>query len=404
MTLSPEHKLLRMIGAEPKRTKKIKMLKHFRKSTKIKNVIAYSIDPFKKYFIKKFPDNNKAKGQGVSVIDSSTWTLLDKLASRELTGIDAKEILFAHLRDLTSTEAELLCRIILHDLQIGVAAGTANTVWPGLIIERFVQKAEDYESDQLVLPSYAGLKLDGIRFDYKTKVFTSRSGHTISGLDHIREYIQAKGGGYWDGELIVPALAHDFDAASGYIRSGKTYKPLARAVVFDNLTIAKLKQNVRLNTLPRVFEKYDWTKGEDNAPATYLKHHLFHDEETILTYFSYVLNQGHEGLVVKHPRARYRAGRTYNWMKLKKGDSKEFRVADFYEGEGELTGTLGGITVDVAGVAVDVGSGFSREQRDLYWSDPDKYLIGKKATINFMEYTKNGSLRHPIFKTIRWDI
>ncbi len=238
-SLTPEHRLLVFIGGQPQRNKKKEMLEKFKASTKLKNIFLYSLDPFKKYFIKQFPAY--VQGDGTEVIGPETWEVLDKLASRKVSGSTAKAILFEYISRLTQSEAFLLKKIVLHKLNIGVAVGTVNLVWPNLIAERFVQKAEDYDSGQLVLPSYAGLKLDGIRADYKAGVFTTRSGHTLSGLDHIRDYIQSRGGGHWDGELLVPKLDASFDAVSGYLRSGKTAKPLARYVVFDNLSIASLK-------------------------------------------------------------------------------------------------------------------------------------------------------------------
>ena len=232
--LSPEHQLLILIGREAGRTQKLKMLNHYKNSKKLKNIFLYSLDPFKKYFIKEIPDT--VKGQGEGIIDEFTWSVLDRLSARTVTGADAKLLLFGHMRDLTSTEAMLLQKIVLHKLDIGVAFKTANQIWSKLIVDRFVQKAEDYDTDQLVLPSYAGLKVDGTRADYKDGVFTARSGHAITGLQRIHKDIVAKGGGHWDGELTVPKFGRDFDRASGYLRSNIDDKVDARYVVFDNLS------------------------------------------------------------------------------------------------------------------------------------------------------------------------
>ena len=48
---------------------------------------------------------------------------------------------------------------------------------------------------------------------------------------------------------------------------------------------------------------------------------------------------------------------------------------------------------------VNVGSGFSLEERQKYNTDPS-LIVGKKVTIKFFEKTET-SLRFPIFKGVR---
>lgn len=392
-----------MIGREPKSLQKIAMLKHFRRSKKLKNIFKYAVDPTIKYYIRKFPDD--VVGTGSGVIRDETWEILDKLNNREVTGKAAKDLLFTHMTTMTSGECGLLRRIVEKKLRVGVAAAMVNEAWPGLIPVREIQKAEDYLSYRAAWPCYGSLKLDGIRSDYNSGLFLSRGGYAITGLGHIHDsIISSAGGGYWDGELWVPAMWPDFDAMSGYLRSKSSHKPLARYVVFDNLSMKDEKQSIRLATLSSNFDKFLFNKKDSSAPATYLPHVLYKTPEAVQAAFAKVVNARHEGLMIKDPNAQYRAGRSYNWMKLKKGGDGEFEIVGVYEGEGHLTGTLGGIEIQTTPTHVTrVGSGFSDKRRAEIWNDPSK-VLGRLATISYMEKTKDGRLRHPVFKTIRWDI
>jgi ATP-dependent DNA ligase len=93
-------------------------------------------------------------------------------------------------------------------------------------------------------------------------------------------------------------------------------------------------------------------------------------------------------------------------MKLKKGESREFKIVDYFEGDPEngRVGTLGGVVVQVTPTTTSrVDKGFSDKLRDELWADPSK-MLGRLATIVFMEVSSKGKLRHSVFKNIRWDI
>jgi DNA ligase-1 len=77
----------------------------------------------------------------------------------------------------------------------------------------------------------------------------------------------------------------------------------------------------------------------------------------------------------------------------------DLEVIDLEEGSGRLVGTLGAILVRYkGGNVVRVGSGFSDEERALYWSQPD-LILHKVVEIKYFESTRNAdgqeSLRFP---------
>ena len=95
----------------------------------------------------------------------------------------------------------------------------------------------------------------------------------------------------------------------------------------------------------------------------------------------------------------YKFTRCWDIMKVKKFNSLDLEVVGMEEGSGRLAGTLGAIHVRYkGGNIVKVGSGFSDEERTLYWSQPD-LILHKIAEIKYFESTKNAdgqeSMRFP---------
>ena len=394
-SIEPEHQLLLLIASESKSSKKKAALMAYKGSSKLKNIFKYALDPFKKYYIKLMPGFSDA---GVEIIGPDTWRMLDDLASRRYTGADAKNRLFNHMGALKKSERILLKKIVKHKLSIGVAVKTVNQVWPGLISDKQVQKAEDWDPTKAIYPCYGSIKLDGIRADYHKGTFTTRSGHTVSNLGHIAEYLNSLGEfTKWDGELIVPD--RDFDTGSGIIRS-EGNKMAVHYAVFDMPGLPFISLRSRYGLLSSKLEKYH--PIATITPASYLYHKELHNEEQVFIFYNQCLAYGFEGVMIKNPNAYYTAGRDFNWMKLKKNFEAEYEIVDFYEGKGKYAGVLGGVIIDIDGKHVRVGGGFTDIGRIAMWRDHS--FLGRFATVTAMEKTKSGSLRHPIYKSIRWDI
>lgn len=82
-------------------------------------------------------------------------------------------------------------------------------------------------------------------------------------------------------------------------------------------------------------------------------------------------------------------------------------IIGYEEGSGRLAGTLGAFILDYQGNPVNVGSGFSDEQRVEFWKRRDE-LIGVLCEVKYKEIssdkkTKARSLQFPTFETLRTD-
>ena len=77
------------------------------------------------------------------------------------------------------------------------------------------------------------------------------------------------------------------------------------------------------------------------------------------------------------------------------------------EGSGRLAGTLGAFVLDYKGNEVNVGSGFSDEQRTAFWAAKDE-MPGRLCEVKYKEISNDKntgaeSLQFPVFISIRTD-
>jgi DNA ligase-1 len=117
---------------------------------------------------------------------------------------------------------------------------------------------------------------------------------------------------------------------------------------------------------------------------------------------------GYEGIMIKDPDAPYECKRTVAWLKLKPFIEVSLEVIDLEEGTGKNVGRLGAIVCsgvdDGKQITVNVGSGFSDDARNLFWSSSES-VRGRIAEVRADAITKNQdgtfSLRFPRFLRFR---
>lgn len=125
------------------------------------------------------------------------------------------------------------------------------------------------------------------------------------------------------------------------------------------------------------------------------------DDAYVQTAFRRMLDNAHEGAMVKDYSARWEAKRTYAWMKMKEEATADLKIVAFKEGAGKYEGTLGALVVKYKKALVPV-SGMTDKQRTEFWDNQDKYL-GKTIEVKYQKETSNGSLFHPVFVRLRDD-
>ena len=116
-----------------------------------------------------------------------------------------------------------------------------------------------------------------------------------------------------------------------------------------------------------------------------------------------VWENGGEGVILKRSNAVYSPEkRNSDLMKIKEELTLDLEVVGRIGGQGKYANTLGALKVrDKAGNIHKV-SGMTDEQRDLWYKDKEA-IVGKVVEVKAMKRLKDGSLREPRFKSIRFD-
>lgn len=129
--------VIEAIASTSSKNEKLATLKAHAGDEGLKRVLAYAYDPFKVYGMRQLPglpDNPRGDSSGLHFGDA-TWTLLDRLCDRTLTGQAAQDAVALEMVNLTPSSRELLGRIIRKDIRAGFSESTINKVWKGLIPE-----------------------------------------------------------------------------------------------------------------------------------------------------------------------------------------------------------------------------------------------------------------------------
>ncbi len=224
-----------------------------------------------------------------------------------------------------------------------------------------------------------------------------------------------------DGEVVVESDGKsDFQSLQSFQKTGKGK---LQYYVFDIMQLdghdtTQLPLVERKELLKLLLSKYKF----DNI---YYSDHI---EAKGIAFFEKAVKENLEGIIAKDANSPYRAGkRSGEWLKIKSIQSEEAIVIGYTEPKGTrnyfgslLLGQYKGDTLEYIG---NCGSGFNETAlKELYAQfqklEISKSPIEKKITapgkihwvkpqlvcqVKFTEWTKDGSLRHPVYTGLRVD-
>jgi DNA ligase-1 len=302
---------------------------------------------------------------------------------------------------------DFLIKLITKDFSIGITADSINKAFNENFIPVFdcmlAQPFERFYSEIACEIKIDGTRCITIKQGNSVNMF-SRNGKLLEGFDDIIAQVKS---------LPIPSVVLDgelygkdyIDTMNKLFRkaSGKQ----ANYMIFDMITLEEFQKGISdtdywtrkealKNLIPHNQQypnliRIDPFKIINNATVADI------DEAT-----QYAMSMGFEGAMIKPLDGLYECKRSYTWQKSKVFSSDEFPIIGFEEGEGKYKGTLGKVIIDVNGVAVGVGSGWTDSDRYNIWDDRERYL-GKIIEVKYQEKTKDNSLRFPTAKSFRLD-
>jgi len=359
--------------------------------------------------------------------------LLTSLSARQLTGHAARDAILGMSLKFDSDEWNLfLAPILRRDMRAGFSDRTINKVCKGTdyVIPTFgCQLAANSEGrPEMVGTKWLEPKLDGARVllvvsDDNRATCYSRNGKVFDNFPHveqqvlsnayaIRAYLKTNGGFVLDGEIMGKSF-QDLMRQAQRKENVQTQDTVFN--VFDILPLEDFKRgfwNAQLRK--RLAILTDMQRVFDDMPnVTRVDSQIVVDLSTeegrtkLQDYATEMVTAGFEGIMIKDMEAPYECKRNTFWMKWKPVITVDLPVIALEEGTGRNKGRLGALVCSGndhgKDITVNVGSGFSDTERDLFWKQQE-VIVGRTAEILCDVITQNQdgtySLRFPRF--VRW--
>ena len=402
-----------------KSTEKTAILKENKDNELLQKVLFYTLDSFKKY---KISEKTFETYGCLQSSYSDIFTLLDVLSANNIND-NLKNEAVGFVNSADEKLQDLFKCMLIKDLRIGIAEKGINKVFKDLIptfscmLSESIFKNNNMQRVQgkefIITQKLDGNRILGVKANGKTTFYT-RQGKEIDGLVELEEDFKLfPDNMVLDGEIL---LAND---------KGLNSDELFRATMKECRKKGE-KHNLYFNAFDLVTLE-GFGKGIDTTPCAQRKENLHNlieannfthivevpilykgrDLDKIDEYLQLAISKGQEGCMVNLCEAPYEGKRVKTQLKVKAMNEIDLRVVGVFEGEGNFKHTLGGITVafehEGGNYTVGVGSGFSKEDRELYWAHPE-LIVRKIARIQYFEVSKNTdggySLRFPVFKGV----
>jgi len=164
MNMSDLYDIVRKIETTSGKNDKLAILKENASNDDLREFFYLALEPTIIFLMKKIPAYTPDSKMITSLM-YCTYHLVNKIASRELTGHAAQDFVADLLCRLDAGEAELLERIIKKDARCGVSEKTINKVWKGLCTEKLYMRCASFTEANLNRITYRALcqlKADGL--------------------------------------------------------------------------------------------------------------------------------------------------------------------------------------------------------------------------------------------------
>jgi DNA ligase-1 len=387
----------------------------------LQGIFHYTYNPYKKYGVTSKNCKKNSDLLGHPNTYGSIFALLDDLANRVCTGHNAIANVNRYIAEHKQYE-DIIYNIIDRDLKMGASSSSILKVIPELIPTFKVALANPYNPKRVDFQSgewYGSRKLDGVRCICRKEgnsiTFFSRSGKEFLTLANLeKEILTIPGNFILDGEvcMVDENGAEDFQGVMKQIRKKDHQIENPKFFVFDYLELHEFDEKEGTTNLTFRLDnaKYAFPDTINPNRVSILPQIKLTSEEQFTEMAKEAEEAGFEGIMVRK-NIGYEGKRSHNLLKVKKFHDAEYTVLETTSGTIRWTENgkqverecLSNITIQHKGCKVNVGSGFSKEQRELYHANPE-LIIGKTVTIQYFEQTENQnggySLRFPVLKHI----
>ena len=423
--------IIRILEDHPSRLNKEDIIKSEAQmaNTELFEGFRMALDGLYTFGVKKVPTHGGPDGQGLP------WEAFKELAhllyTRQLTGHDARDAIELALSASTQNQwNDWYRRILIKDLRCGVSEKTVNKVLKDFSSIKSVpvfecMLAHDGANHEKKITGKKLLepKLDGVRVitiinaENKTVTMYSRNGKELENFGHITRAIEAnidlfERSTVLDGEMV----SSSFQALMKQVhRKTDVQSEDARLMLFDILPLSEFQagesvmgQRRRSNLLRSMKAVFDKIGSIDIIPQIEIDLAEYVGELQFKQYNKDAIEAGFEGIMIKDINATYQCKRSANWLKMKPFIEVSLEITNVEEGTGKNEGRLGAFVCsgndDDRDIRVNVGSGFSDDDRIEFWNNRDnlsRQIVEVRADAVTQNQDGTYSLRFPRFLRFR---
>ena len=391
-----------------------------------------ALDKLYTFGVKQVPEKTEQGGQGLSW--DNFKQLAEALYRRELSGHAARDAIKLAMDVATQDQwQQWYRRILIKDMRAGFGEKSVNTVAKKLKKDQYrvpvfeVMLAHDganHESKitgkKLVEP-----KLDGVRvitvldFESRTVTMYTRNGKVLDNFPHVIKAFEDNMDNFarsyiFDGEIV----SDTFQSLMTQVhRKSDVKADDSRLCLFDIVPLVEFKAGSsvmgqrRRSAFLKEFKNIFADSGcIEIVPQKEFDLDVFTDEIEFKDFNKQMVEAGFEGIMIKDPNGKWEGKRSVAWLKQKPFIEVSLTVTAVEEGTGRNTDKLGALVVegpdDGKRIVVNVGSGFSDEQRSEFWAAKDT-LVGQVVEVRADAATRSQdsediySLRFPRFLRFR---
>lgn len=411
---------------------KIAVLHANEENAVMKNLLQYTYNTFKQYYIKQISATIPAS-KPISVENYNAFCkLLDALNERRYTHVRMAVADF--LEHCNEQEQFWYTRVLKRNLDIGITQKGINKAWPGFIQVYDVQLAESIKDITLTdastirrLPAMFVLqyKIDGYRINLHKQengdvVIKTRSGLPVNGYKKLeaeaKEFLPC--GRVYDGEMVSPGLFTWIESNmladnATAIADRSLFREAVRKCfsketskdgmfnIFDSVSMSEWNTQNGRDTYE---ERLSYLSGAV-APVLEMASQMtvvptsrvFYrdnpdDLKEVVRIFHKFLSWGWEGVMIKSVESPYEWKRSKQVYKMKLMDTADLTVLGVEEGSGAGTGMIGKLICDYNGTTLNIGTGkMTAADKLAYFKDPNK-IIGKTIEVAYQAESmgKNG--------------
>ena len=405
---------------------KLQVIKDFSSDAEVMQALRYTYTPYKQYYVTSKNCKKRSDLCATTPSYDNLFSLLDALNSRIVTGHQAISEVNAFVKENQEYE-ELIFNVIDRNIKTRSTTSMINKIVPGLIPTFDVALADTYKDSTKKKVNfkedswYVSRKLDGVRCiayidETGEPKFFSRAGKEFDTLGKVAEQLKKHNlrKVVLDGEICMVDENgnEDFQGIIKEIKRKDHTIQTPKFLVFDILHLDEFDNKTsdrifseRMDELELFFDTYDFEGFISQVDQFYID-----SEEDLQDHMDTAVHFGWEGLMLRKD-APYQGKRSSDIMKVKKFFDAEYEVIEtenavnrvIVEGREVEEEMLRNVVILHKGNRVQVGSGFSQEQKRYYYQHPEE-IIGKTINVQYFEETtdQNGdhSLRFPVIKAV----